>query len=70
YNVSVIERLKENGLYAIGFVSDQSDLGKETVLTSTVQHVDVLYEIVANSFNKGELESGELFFDFQDGVIS
>ena len=70
YNVSVIERLKEKGLYAIGFVSDQSDLGKETVLTSTVQHVDVLYEIVANSFNKGELESGELFFDFQDGVIS
>jgi transcriptional activator of comK gene len=70
YNVSVIERLKEEGLYAIGFVSDQSDLGKGTVLTSTVQHVDVLYEVVANSFNKGELESGELFFDFQDGVIS
>ncbi|MGM0874603.1 MAG: BMP family ABC transporter substrate-binding protein [Bacillota bacterium] len=70
YNVPIIEKLKEEGLYAIGFVSDQSDLGKGTVLTSTVQHVDVLYEVVANSFNKGELESGELYFDFQDGVIS
>ncbi|PGT80715.1 BMP family ABC transporter substrate-binding protein [Bacillus sp. AFS040349] len=70
YNISVIERLKEEGLYAIGFVSDQSDLGKGTVLTSTVQHVDVLYELVAKSFDSGELESGELFYDFQDGVIS
>lgn len=70
YNIPVIERLKEEGLYAIGFVSEQSDLGKGTVLTSTIQHVDELYEVVAKRFNKGELESGELYFDFQDGVIS
>ncbi|MFC4320667.1 BMP family ABC transporter substrate-binding protein [Litchfieldia salsa] len=70
YNVPVIERLREEGLYAIGFVSDQSDLGEGTVLTSTVQHVDVLYELVADRFNRGELDSGNLFFDFPDGVIS
>lgn len=70
YNIAVIEKLKEEGLYAIGFVSDQSDLGKGTVLTSTVQHVDVLYEVVAKDFNNGRLENGELYFDFQDGVIS
>jgi transcriptional activator of comK gene len=70
YNVPVIERLKEEGLYAIGFVSDQSDLGTGTVLTSTVQRIDVLYEKIAKTFDKGELESGELYFDFQDGVIS
>ncbi|WP_077617291.1 BMP family ABC transporter substrate-binding protein [Bacillus sinesaloumensis] len=70
YNVSVIERLKEDGLYAIGYVSDQSDLGKETVYTSTVQHVDQLYVLVANKFNEGELKSGNLYFDFQDEVIS
>lgn len=70
YNVPVIEKLKEKGLYAIGFISDQSDLGESVVLTSTVQHVDVLYEIVAEKFNKGELESGNLSFDFQDEVIS
>jgi transcriptional activator of comK gene len=70
YNVPVIEKIKEKGLYAIGFISDQSDLGESVVLTSTVQHVDVLYEVVAEKFNKGELKSGNLSFDFQDEVIS
>ncbi|MFE8700363.1 BMP family ABC transporter substrate-binding protein [Cytobacillus sp. FJAT-54145] len=70
YNVPVIEKVKENGLFAIGFISDQSDLGQSTVLTSTVQHVDHLYEVVAEKFNKGELKSGNLAFDFQDDVIS
>jgi transcriptional activator of comK gene len=70
YNVPVIEKLKEHGLYAIGYVSDQSDLGTVTVLTSTVQHVDRLYELAAKKFNDGELKSGNLYFDFQDGVIS
>lgn len=70
YNVPVIERVKENGLYAIGYISDQSDLGQSAVLTSTIQHVDVLYELVAERFDNGELDSGNLLFDFQDGVIS
>lgn len=70
YNVPVIEKIKEQGLYAIGYISDQSDLGESTVLTSTVQHVDTLYELVAEQFNKGKLESGNLTFDFQDDVIS
>jgi transcriptional activator of comK gene len=69
YNVPVIERIKEKGQYAIGFVSDQSDLGETTVLTSTIQHVDRLYELVAEKYLNGELESGNLYFDFQDDVI-
>lgn len=70
FNVPVIERLKEEGLYAIGYVSDQSDLGKETVYTSTVQHVDQLYLLVTSKFDKGDLASGTLYFDFKDDVIS
>lgn len=70
YNVTVIEKIKEKGHFAIGYISDQSDLGESVVLTSTVQHVDTLYELVAEKFNKGELSSGNLSFDFQDGVIS
>ncbi|WP_449621994.1 BMP family ABC transporter substrate-binding protein [Robertmurraya sp. Marseille-Q9965] len=70
YNVPVIEKIKEKNLFAIGFVSDQSDLGESTVLTSTVQHVDTLYELVADDFNKGKLDSGNLSFDFQDDVIT
>lgn len=70
YNVPVIERVKERGLYVIGYVSDQSDLGESTVLTSTIQQVDFLYEKVADQYNNGELKSGNLSFDFQDNVIS
>ncbi len=70
FNVPVIERLKEKGLYAIGYVSDQSDLGETTILTSTIQHVDKLYEIIAKRFNEGKLQSGDLYFDFNDKVIS
>lgn len=70
YNVPVIERIKEEGLYAIGYISEQSDLGESTVLTSTIQHVDQLYELVAEDFSKGRLKSGNLTFDFQEGVIT
>jgi transcriptional activator of comK gene len=70
YNVHVIERLKENGLYAIGYVSEQSDLGENTVLTSTIQHVDHLYEIVAKEFNMGNLKSGNIYYDFDNKVIT
>ncbi|WP_075981443.1 BMP family ABC transporter substrate-binding protein [Bacillus massilinigeriensis] len=70
YNVPVIEKLKEEGLFAVGFISDQSDLGENTVLTSTIQNVDILYELIAEKYNAGELKSGSISFDFQDGVIS
>ncbi|MGJ7919579.1 BMP family ABC transporter substrate-binding protein [Neobacillus sp. LXY-4] len=70
YNVPLIEKIKENNIYAIGYISDQSDLGESTVLTSTVQHVDKLYEMVAQQFVDGKLTSGNAYFDFQDGVIS
>lgn len=70
YNVAVIEELKEEGLFAIGYVSDQSDLGESTVLTSTVQHADKLYELVADKVAEGDLSSGVLEFDFKDGAVS
>ena len=65
-----MKRVKENGKFAIGFVTDQSDLGSSTVLTSTVQHVDKLYAIGCEKFSKGTLKRGNLYYDFQDGVIS
>jgi len=70
YSVPVIEKVKENGLYAIGYVSDQSDLGNYTVLTSTIQHVETLYEWVAKRYSQGLLESGNVSFDFQEDAIT
>lgn len=70
FNVPVIERVKERGLYVIGYISDQSDLGESSVLTSTIQQVDSLYVKVAEQFNNQELKAGNLSYDFQDNVIS
>ncbi|MGN1401501.1 MAG: BMP family ABC transporter substrate-binding protein [Bacillus sp. (in: firmicutes)] len=70
FNVPVIEKVKENGKYVIGYVSEQQDFGERTVLTSTIQHVDKLILLAASEFNKGKLESGNLSFDFQEDVIS
>lgn len=70
FNVPIIEKVKEKGLYAIGYVSDQHDLGAKTVLTSTVQHVDQLFLHAAESFDKGMLKSGNQSFDFQEEAIS
>ncbi|MDA7026082.1 BMP family ABC transporter substrate-binding protein [Bacillus sp. CLL-7-23] len=69
YNVPVIEQIKKDGLFAIGYISDQSDLGNNIVLTSTVQHVDEAYELIASKFDQGTLTGGRQRFDFQDGVI-
>lgn len=70
FNIPVIEQVKERGLNVIGYVSEQSDLGESTVLTSTIQQVDKLYVKVAEQFNNGKLHSGNLSYDFQDNVIS
>ncbi|MBU8908966.1 BMP family ABC transporter substrate-binding protein [Desertibacillus haloalkaliphilus] len=70
FHVPIVEEVKQDGLHVLGFVSDQSDLGETTVLTSTVQHVDDLYQLVAERFNHGELQSGNIYYDFQDGVIT
>lgn len=70
YHIAVVDEVKKAGLYAIGFISDQIDLGESTILTSTVQHVDELYYVAASKFSRGELESGNQYYDFKDGVIS
>ncbi|MBM7571523.1 transcriptional activator of comK gene [Aquibacillus albus] len=70
FSVHVIDQAKQADKYVIGFVSDQLYLGQNTVLTSTVQHVDKLYLLAAKKFNEGDLSGGVFTFDFDDGVIS
>ncbi|QPC46061.1 BMP family ABC transporter substrate-binding protein [Mangrovibacillus cuniculi] len=70
FNIPVIEKVKEDGNYAIGYVSDQADISETMVLTSTIQHVDKLYDLVAKQYMEDKLQHGSLSFDMQDGVIS
>jgi transcriptional activator of comK gene len=70
YNIAVIEKLKEKGLYAIGYTSEQSDIGVYTVLTSTVQQIPEIYDKIAKDFNEGKLQSGNLHVGMKDDFIS
>ncbi len=70
FSVPLIQQINKDGLHAIGYVSDQSEIAPNTILTSTIQHVDRLYVQTAKQFNKGELKEGILTFDFQDDAIT
>lgn len=70
FSEGVIRNAGKDGLYAIGFVSDQLNIEPETVLTSTVQHVDRLYLLAAKKFNEGKLNGEILSFDFKDDYIT
>ncbi|TFJ93599.1 BMP family ABC transporter substrate-binding protein [Lentibacillus salicampi] len=70
YSASVIEQANKDGIYAIGYITDQSEIAEKTVLTSTVQHVEKLYTRAAEKFNEDNLRGGVLTFDFQDDVIT
>ncbi|WP_026905723.1 BMP family ABC transporter substrate-binding protein [Paucisalibacillus globulus] len=70
FSEEIIKSAGKDGLYAIGFVSDQLNIEPDTVLTSTVQHVNELYSLAAEKFNKGTLKGEILSFDFKDDYIT
>lgn len=66
----IIQAASNDNLYSVGYVEDQSEIGGELVLTSTIQHVDKLYELAAEQFNNGDLTGTVKAFDFQDEAIT
>lgn len=70
FHHEVIQLAEANEVHAIGYVSDQHLESSATVLTSTVQNVEEVYKIVGDDFVNGQLESGNLSFDFQEDAIS
>ncbi|GAB3789885.1 BMP family ABC transporter substrate-binding protein [Virgibacillus kimchii] len=70
FSRTIIQQASKDNLYSVGYVEDQSAIGGDKVLTSTIQHVDKLYEITAEEFNNGDLNGTIKTFDFQDDIIS
>ncbi|MFA1818957.1 BMP family ABC transporter substrate-binding protein [Virgibacillus oceani] len=70
FSRTIIQEASMDNLYAIGYVEDQAGIGEEMVLTSTVQHVDKLYELAAEDFNNGDLNGTIKTFDFQEEAIT
>lgn len=69
FHVGILEKMKENGLYAIGYISDQSTIGKYAVLTSTIQDIPELYGQIAQAFDEGKLKSGNRSCGIRDDTI-
>lgn len=70
YSTQVIEQAADDGIYSIGYMTEQAEIAEEYVLTSMVQHIDRLYLEVAEAFNKGELQGGIQTYDFQNEYVS
>ncbi|MCD4671086.1 MAG: BMP family protein [Anaerolineaceae bacterium] len=56
----VIEAAVENGLYSFGNMSDQNELGPESVLTGPVWNMDPTVEYVINQVNAGSFTGQDL----------
>ncbi|WP_238343616.1 BMP family ABC transporter substrate-binding protein [Gracilibacillus saliphilus] len=70
YSVSIVESAMNQGIYSIGYVNDQQPIGGQSVLTSTVQHIDKLYVYAIEQIQEGELEGGIYNFGFEEEVIT
>lgn len=70
YSEEVIRKAAEDQNYAIGYITDQLSIAPNTVLTSTIQHVDELYEKTAEQFNEGKLAGELITLDFNDEFIT
>lgn len=68
FNIDVIMEAHHAGRLAIGYISDQSFVSKNTVITSVVQNVSPLYVTVAEQYLSGTLKSGDVEVDFKDGA--
>lgn len=70
FNIPLIHLIQEDQNAAIGYVSDHSGLAEHTVLTSTVQKVEVVYQLAMERLMNDELPSEPVYFDFQEGAIT
>lgn len=70
YSMKVVEEAQNDQIYSIGYVNDQQSIGGQSVLTSTIQHVDKLYLYAVEQIEKGELEGGIYNYGFTEEVIS
>jgi transcriptional activator of comK gene len=68
FNIDVIMEAHHAKRFAIGYVSDQSFVSKETVVTSTIQKVSETYLRLAQQYRNGKLVGGNLTLDFKNGA--
>lgn len=71
YNRDVIDLAKKENVYVIGYLDDQSYMGKEQVLTSVMNDVSQAYVAVMEDYFSGSgMPSGKVILNESHGVYS
>ncbi|HWO97697.1 MAG TPA: BMP family ABC transporter substrate-binding protein [Bacillus sp. (in: firmicutes)] len=71
YNRDVIDYAKENNLFVIGYLDDQSYMGEKQVLTSVLNDMSQAYVAIMKDFySKDGIPSGKVMLDETDGVYN
>ncbi|WP_157738026.1 BMP family ABC transporter substrate-binding protein [Aneurinibacillus soli] len=68
FNIDVIMEAHHAGQLAVGYISDQYFVSKNTVITSVVQNLSSLYVRIFEQYQSGALKSGDVEVDFADGA--
>ena len=68
FNIDVIMEAHHAGRLAVGYISDQAFVSKNTVVTSVIQNVSTLYVTIAEQYRRGTFKSGDVQVDFKDGA--
>jgi transcriptional activator of comK gene len=69
YNRAVINEVRKAGIYAIGFIEDQSYMAKDHVITSIVNDVPQTYVKIMEQFlDEDGIQSGTNILTYKEGV--
>ena len=67
--MGVIEACNEEGIWAIGVDTDQSNLAPDHVITSAMKRVDVASQDISKSVKDGTFTAGEHKYDLSNGGV-
>lgn len=70
FSTQLIKEASEDGLYTIGYMMDQSDIGQEYVLSSTLLNIDRLYLYAAEQKAKDNLKGTVYTFKHEQDIVS
>lgn len=68
FAIEVLDEARRSGIYAVGFILDQSFVARNTVLASVMQNVEDVYLKIADHLVRGTIEKMQgMVFDVRNG---
>lgn len=66
----IVEQASIDDVYSIGYFLKDEDVNEQSMLTSTIQHIDQLYLKTAEQYYEQELEGGIAYYDLTEDAIT